>query len=507
MQIVFFIFMVIAVVVFGYAVIRARKLIKNPLTEIDYKNEIKMLIYLGVGFVVAFAVMMFGAFGFINKKIEIYEYILGVLGALLFGSALYVFVISFMVHYYRKDLPKILDKWLFRAMLISIPMMMIFFFVMMDGYANHLIYPLYNGINFETGFTTPISGKPNIAWYAICILSGALFVYFLCDHKMYVQYGKHGLLESTFLVAFPAGIIGARIFYVVGEWEKQFAGHDFMNVFKIWDGGLTILGGAITGIVIGVLWFMWRNKGYNIFVAVDIIVPTILLAQAIGRWGNFFNCEVHGIAVSADAFRWLPDIIFNNLRYTSASGLPTLADSEVYVPLFLIEGILNVAGYFIIAELFGRKLRKYTELGDLAFAYIIVYGINRATLEPLRVSAFTMGEEGFWSWIWSVTFIAIGILAIVINHIVRFYLKKKKGLISPKPSWRKNSMISTIVIALIAIAFMVPGIILLSGSVIPIPLSFTPFVGGFILLITGVGILFATAIPLLYYVESTLVRN
>lgn len=503
MQVLFYIFLALAVILFGYAVIRAIKLVKNPLQEVDYLKEVKILIYLGIGFTIAFSVMMLGSFGFIKTQIKPHEYVLAILGALLFGASLYTFILSFIVHYYSKGLPQKLDKWLYRAMLISIPCMMVFFFVMMDGYANHLVYPLFNGINFESGFTTPLSGKPNIAWYALCILAGALFVYFLCDHRMYVQYGKHGLLESTFLVAFPAGIIGARIVYVIGDWQK-FANGNFLDVFKIWDGGITILGGAAFGIIVGVLWFIWRNKGYSIFVAIDMIVPTILLAQAIGRWGNFFNCEVHGLAVDADLFRWLPDIIFNNLRYSSEA--PTLDPSQVYVPLFLIEGILNVGAFFLISELFGRKLRKYTELGDLGCAYIIAYGLIRAALEPLRYADYNMGEEGYWSWILSSCFIAAGSLLIVVNHVVRFYLKKRKGLVVPKANWRKNSMIATIVVALVALIFIVPGIILLATHQMPTRLTYTPAIGGFLILITGIGILFGTAIPLLYYVESTVKR-
>ena len=134
-----------------------------------------------------------------------------------------------------------------------------------EGYAAHVKYPLPNGLSFSKGFVTPDSGEgTNIAFYALCILSGAIYVYFICDHKLYLEYGKHGIVESTFLVAFPAGILGARIWYVIGNWNMEFAGREWWAMFAIWEGGLTILGGAIMGIVVGVAWYMWRNKGYNI---------------------------------------------------------------------------------------------------------------------------------------------------------------------------------------------------------------------------------------------------
>ena len=153
-------------------------------------------------------------------------------------------------------------------------------------------------------------------------------------------------------------------------------------MFAIWEGGLTILGGAITGIVVGVAWFLWRNKGYNIWLAIDIIVPTILVAQAVGRWGNFFNCEVHGIAMSSEYWKWLPKFILFNSQYSSVSGFAEAG--QIYVPLFFIEFVANLLGYFVLAHLFGVKLRKYTQLGDLAFGYVMWYGMTRVLMEPLR---------------------------------------------------------------------------------------------------------------------------
>lgn len=500
MQILTYIGLAIGIISLVFGIIKSHKLIKNPLNEIDYKSELKPIVYGGLAFVLGILLTSIGLFDFIKDEVLWYEYLLGIIGGVLLSSSLYLFVTTFMIHYYRKGLPTLLDKWLFRILLISIPSMMVSLFIFLDGYAAHFVYPLANGINFEHGFVNINSTiSPNIAWYALCILSGAVFVYFLCDHKMYVQYGKHGLLESTFLVAFPAGILGARLFYVIGNWSLEFAGKEWWKPFAIWEGGLTILGGAIMGIVIGVAWFMWRNKGYSIFVAVDIIVPTILLAQAIGRWGNFFNCEVHGNLVNEAYFAWLPTVIFENIKYSGAAGMAP--SGQVYVPLFLIEGSLNVLGYFLIAELFGVKLRKYTQLGDLAFAYIIWYGLVRALLEPLRYGAYNMGEDGFWSWIWSVCFIAIGMLLIAFNHLIRYFLNKRKGVQQIKLN-SKSYMITLIVFVSIALVLLLPAIILMSTSSIPAKLEFNPFMVGTICLIVAIGFIFFASIPLVYFLEQ-----
>ena len=110
---------------------------------------------------------------------------------------------------------------------------------------------------------------------------------------------------------------------------------------SIWDGGLTILGGAFGGILAGVLFMLLARKWVDIRFAMDTIVPTILLGQAIGRWGNFFNSEVYGQTVALNSgWNWLPGVISGQMGWDCAEGM-------IHVPLFLIESMLNIAGYFL----------------------------------------------------------------------------------------------------------------------------------------------------------------
>ena len=352
-----------------------------------------------------------------------------------------------------------------------------------------------NGISFTQGFVTPNTGSPNIAFYALCILGGAIIVYFLCDHIFYKEYGKHGLLESTFYIAFPAGIIGARIWYVVGNWSVDFAGQPFWKVFAIWEGGLTILGGAIMGIVVGVLFFLWRNKNLSIWFAVDAIVPTILIAQAVGRWGNFFNCEVHGLVASLDNFKWLPEIIWRNAQYSSVAG--TVYDpNTLYVPLFFIECFSNLFGYFLIAHVFGKALGKYHEPGDLCFGYVIWYGLTRVIMEPLRYGDFQMGENGYWSWVWSMIFVFAGTLLIVVNHVVRYILKKKNNTYEVKPYDTKLGIISTAIIILVGGALTAVGAYLMSSNQFVEVVAYNKFNVGLMILVLGASVILTLAISL-----------
>ena len=479
-------------------------LVKSPMIEIDYKKFFIKNGVIAIGAVISFLVASFGFYLWLNASPDYIHVFQLVIGAILFIGGLLTAINCFSVHYYGKNIPEKLDKWLFRIQLISFIITALFFVIWTNGLAPYLTYPLINGINFQYGLVAPNSEfAPNLAFYALCILSGAGVVYFVCDHYMYKEYGQHGILESTFLVAFPAGILGARIWYVVGNWAKEFdygramAYLGEMKVWAplaIWNGGLTILGGAIMGIVVGVAWYLWRNKGKSIWFAVDMIVPTILIAQAVGRWGNFFNCEVHGLLVDDSAWKWLPEVVFKNAHYSQTSGWAP--DGQMYVPLFLIECWSNLFGYFLIAHVFGKLLGKYHEPGDLCFAYVIWYGLTRVLMEPLRSSDYQMGENGYWSWVWSMIFVLAGTLLIVVNHLVRYFIKKKKNKYIVQPYDKKLGIIATAIIVLVGASLLVPGALLMINNTFVEKVEYNGFNIGLMLLILGVSALLTLVISL-----------
>ena len=494
------IFLVLFAGFVGVNIYYLRRLVKSAMIEVDFKSFfLKNALFVG-GAVISFLVASFGFYQWLNASPDAIHIVQLVIGEILFIGGLLVAINCFTVHYYGKNIPEKLDKWLFRIQIIAFVVSTVCLFVYTNGLAPYLTYPLVNGISFTEGFVTPKTGSPNIAFYALCIISGAVIVYFLCDHIFYKEYGKHGLLESTFYVSFPAGIIGARIWYVVGEWSTSFAGQPFWKVFAIWEGGLTILGGAIMGIVVGVLFFIWRNKNLSIWFAVDAIVPTILIAQAVGRWGNFFNCEVHGLLVDDKLFRWLPEIIFNNAKYSSTSGWAP--DGQLYVPLFFIECLTNLFGYFLIAHVFGKLLGKYHEPGDLCFGYVIWYGLTRVLMEPLRSSDYQMGENGYWSWVWSMIFVFAGTLLIVANHIVRLIIKKKKNVYKVKPYDTKLGIISTIAILVVGGALVAVSAYLMSSNKFVEVVALNKFNVGIILLVLGASVLVTLGISLPILFES-----
>ena len=491
-MILFIVSALISAVALGVAIYLLVKFVKSVIPTTNFISLLKKLLIVGAVFTVGFTTMMISIYLWGKISPKPYELSAAIIGGLLTGFLGYVSLCSFVLHYYgggeEKGIPHGIDKWMFKALMAAFPLFIISIMFLTDGFASYVTYPLPNGLNFTKGFVNPLSSDgPNIAFYALCILSGAIYVYFLCDHKMYLQYGKHGLLESTFIVAFPAGILGARIFYVIGNWNVEFAGEQLWKIFAIWEGGLTVIGGAITGIVVGVAWFMWRNKGYNIWVAVDIIVPTILIAQAVGRWGNLFNCEVHGILQPDSNWSWLPKFIVENARFSSTSGIAP--EGMIYVPLFFIECLTNLLGYFVIAHVFGVALRKHTQLGDLAFGYVVWYGLTRVLMEPLRDADFNMGKNGYWSWIWSLVFVIGGALAIALNHLIRYLLHKKEVN-------RNLYLFGSIGVGLVSITLIAIASMMMATSKATATLVLNKFNWGLIVLALGISVFFGLLITL-----------
>ena len=360
----------------------------------------------------------------------------------LFGASLFFLFFStlwscFYLRFYRPDTEEKQMKLIKLGLYGSIPLTVFALLFLGEGVAPFLSYPLTCGFTINsTGFHW-INAKNlqtdktlregfSIRWYGVIIVLGALVCYLVSDHKFYQKYGKHGILETLLLVAFPSGIVAARIWYVVGNWEREGFNHNFAQAFHIWDGGLTILGGAFGGILAGVLFMLLARKWVDIRFAMDTIVPTILLGQAIGRWGNFFNSEVYGQTVALNSgWNWLPGVISGQMGWDCAEGM-------IHVPLFLIESMLNIAGYFLIAYLIPFLWKKNRGLGVLSGFYLLWYGVVRIIMEPLRDSNFNMGVGGNWS-VWnSMVYIILGVLLVAAFQIIWVVQKGK--------TWSRGSL-------------------------------------------------------------------
>ena len=381
----------------------------------------------GIGFLVlSLGMVIFNSWAF-----DAGNYVTNIFGALFFGTSINLFISSFTLYFSRKDLDPKQRKVAQILMISAIPMFIVGLWMWTDSFALFIKYPLPNSISFSKGLGYPDYGDYGftLAFYGIIIVSGALISYFLCDHYVYAKFGKHGLLDTLFLVAFPLGLVGARLWWCF-VLEPTYIFHDdfassFMRIVDVRNGGLAIQGGALLGMISGILFAVKFRKYINIRWLVDVCIPTILIAQAVGRWGNFFNQEVYGMAANADAWWFLPKMIRENMNiYANGSY-------AFRVPLFFIESIINICGYFIIRYPIGRGLKKFLRQGDQAFMYVLWYGIVRVSLEPLR-DGFTLNlghSEAFGylqSWITAFAMVAIGILGMVALRIFE-HVRRKQG--------------------------------------------------------------------------------
>ena len=428
MKVVGIISIIAALACLGYFIYKIVKLIKGHVIgetkhKIEGKERTELLALVGICGAL-FAVASLSLILVISKDVNAkwYEYIFAIFGSLIFGGALSCGVGAFALYYYKLDLDDKQRNFCKYAWPISLALVFVGLWIFTEGIAYYIYYPLVSGISFSTGWIRggDVGYGFKIKWYGIFIVMGALLCFVITDHLTYKKFKKHGLIDTLFIVAFLFGILGARLWYcIVLEPEFYFTNRPegvspLYFLTGIVDGGLAVQGGALLGIAAGVTFMLLFRKYIDVRFMMDVAIPTILLAQCIGRWGNFFNQEVYGLATTEKALWYVPSIIKFNM----------LVDGEFRVPLFFIEGAMNLAGYFIIRYLLGKVCKFHIGLGYQASAYLVWYGIVRAVLEPLRKGyTATTKSAGFGylqSYITAFVFIGIGLLMML-----GFYLYHK----------------------------------------------------------------------------------
>ena len=281
-------------------------------------------------------------------------------------------------------------------------------------------------------------GSVEIRWYAICILTGAFLAY-LFSKIIFKKSGYGGeIADDIVLVALPAGILGARIWWCISDSGSPWHNGDFWGFLtKFTDGGLAIQGGVILGAAAGIAVVLIKYKNVPIRAAMDAVIPNILIGQALGRWGNFCNQEVYGAPVTADKLWFLPKFILNQMEGDLVNGVNVgeykdlgasiLYEKGLYAqPLFLYESLLNLLGLVLITVVL-RKFWKKRIDGDLSALYLIWYGAVRFFLEPLRSQEFIMSGFGKMpvSQFTSLLFIIGGILFMVALRVMPKLFKKE----------------------------------------------------------------------------------
>lgn len=216
-------------------------------------------------------------------------------------------------------------------------------------------------------------GPIRVHWYGIIMGSAVLLgLYLALREGKRRGVDENDILDLIFWVI-PAAILGARLYYVLFELDYYMA-HP-AEIIAIWNGGLAIHGGLIGAILVGYFYVKKRNLPF--LKIADIVAPSIILGQAIGRWGNFINQEAHGGMVSRTFLEnmHLPNWIIDQMTIQGVT----------YHPTFLYESIWNIVGFIILL-----LMRRWNpKRGEIFFTYFIWYSLGRFFIEGLRTDSLT----------------------------------------------------------------------------------------------------------------------
>ncbi|MDD3224310.1 MAG: prolipoprotein diacylglyceryl transferase [Clostridium sp.] len=230
----------------------------------------------------------------------------------------------------------------------------------------------------------------SIRWYGILIATGMLIAIIISNYTSKFNGINYDELLNIILISLPLGIIGARAYYVI------FSFGDYINnplsMFDTRQGGLAIHGGVIAALLSAFIYC--RYKKLEFFKYADVAAPSIIIAQAIGRWGNFFNQEAHGGIVSYSFIKHFPLFIQHGMYINGA----------YYNPTFLYESIWDLCVFFILFTI----LKKSKHSSITIFSYLGLYSLGRFFIEGMRTDSLMLGPIriaqlmsllGFLAWI------------------------------------------------------------------------------------------------------------
>lgn len=258
-------------------------------------------------------------------------------------------------------------------------------------------------------------GNFSIKWYGIFIMLGFALAIFLACMKMWKRYKIN--IEPFYwfiLIGVPTAILGARLgSCIIGD-------ADWSHFFNFREGGLAIEWGVVLTVGVAFAYFpqVLKKPKYHVrdyfakdekvkrvsfWLYADAIMPCILIAQFLGRWGNYFNQELYGAHVQSEQ---LQQFLHDCLPWMWVEG------KGYCQPLFLWEGLINLVGFFTLY--FGVEFINQRKAGDMAACYPLWYGVVRLCLEPLRDEKYRF----VMTYVLSAIFVVVGLVFIILNHTV-----------------------------------------------------------------------------------------
>jgi prolipoprotein diacylglyceryl transferase len=240
-------------------------------------------------------------------------------------------------------------------------------------------------------------GPLSLHAYGLCIAVGMLAAVTWTSKRWVNQGGDQNDIGKIATMALPAGVIGARIYHVATDWKK-FRG-DWLQAFKIWEGGLGIWGGIGLGVVVGLL--VAKQRHLSLTALLDAVAPTLPLAQAIGRWGNWFNQELFG---GPSTLPWAVEI--------AKDKRGAFSQFATFHPTFLYESLWNlfVIGIVLTVE---RKTKHRLKPGRLFAVYVSGYTFGRFFIERIRTDQASLIFGQRINVFVSATLFAVAVLFVV----------------------------------------------------------------------------------------------
>lgn len=259
-------------------------------------------------------------------------------------------------------------------------------------------------------------GPFQVYWYGIIIAAAMLLAVTLATRE-----GKKRGLADDFIVdatlwAIPIGFVGARLYYVLFKFDYYLQNPS--EIIAIWNGGIAIYGGLIAGGL--TLYYYTRKKDVSFALLLDVLAPSVLLAQSTGRWGNFMNQEAYGGPVSRQFLESLrlPVFIIEQMNINGTYHHPT----------FLYESLWSLIGFVLLIILRNRKnlLRR----GEVALSYVLWYSLGRFFIEGMRTDSLWIGDLLRVSQILS--------LILFIGSIIIWYMRREDY--PPKPYYLETEV-------------------------------------------------------------------
>ncbi len=247
-------------------------------------------------------------------------------------------------------------------------------------------------------------GPVTVHAYALCIIAGIIVATLILGRRLKRRGIEPGFAVDIAMWSVPLGIVCARFYHVFTHVGDYFApGDNLWNVFAIWDGGNALYGSLIGGTV--GIWIACRRAQVCFWSIADALAPALLVAQSLGRLGNYFNHELFGLPTTLP---WGLQIESTNAKFPP--GLPA---GTLFQPLFLYEIVWNLLGFALILFL---ERRFALQWGKVLATYLIWYGAGRSYLESIRIDPSSIGFLGVPANVWASLFaVALGIVLFVVQ--------------------------------------------------------------------------------------------